>query len=540
MATLNHIIKTVTKAFVFLLDSNNPPPPADIEETLLEDIQNDISLENANRAKGNSLKAPCKLNASQIADIMLKIHHIVRVNCAGPNSDESCDILAIYLPEEGIYTSDEDVFKLLALEYNYSATPKELKDIVEIIRIKAPRVERTEDRDLITVNNGIFNFATKELMPFSPDYVFLSKSKVNYNPKATNVVIHNDEDATDWDVESWLAELSDDSETVQLIWEILSAIVRPMVRWNKSAWLYSEMGCNGKGTLCELMRNLVGEGSYATIPLSDFGKDFALEPLIRSSAIIVDENDVGSYVDKAANLKAVITGDVISINRKFKTAIAYQPRVFMVQCLNEYPRIKDRSESFYRRQLFIPFTKSFKGQERKYIKEDYLYRPEVLEYVLFKVLNMNHYKLSEPEACKLALDEYKTANDPIRVFLDEMLPQFVWDLVPYSFLYALYLEYMKRNNPKGSPESKNKFTLEVRGLISGNRDKYSDWTITSGQTRPGKRMNNPEHLIAQFNLIDWKNPTFTGGDLDKICTPMLATKYEGLLRIGNNFEQEDE
>ena len=152
-----------------------------------------------------------------------------------------------------------------------------------------------------------------------------------------------------------MADLSDDPEIVELLWQILGAIIRPHVRWNKSAWLYSETGNNGKGTLCELMRSLCGDGSYAAIPLINFSKDFALEPLTRSTAIIVDENDVGCFIDKAANLKAVITNDVIPINRKFKTPLSYQFYGFMVQCLNEFPRIKDKSDSFYRRQLFIPF-----------------------------------------------------------------------------------------------------------------------------------------------------------------------------------------
>src|SRR5699024_12115213 len=115
--------------------------------------------------------------------------------------------------------------------------------------------------------------------------------------------------------ESWMKELSDDSEIVNLLWEILGAIIRPLVPWNKSAWFYSEKGNNGKGTLCELMRQLCGSGSYASIPLADMGKDFMLEPLTRASAIIVDENDVGTYIDKAANLKAIITNDVIQINK---------------------------------------------------------------------------------------------------------------------------------------------------------------------------------------------------------------------------------
>ena len=89
----------------------------------------------------------------------------------------------------------------------------------------------------------------------------------------------------------------------------------------KPAWLYSEEGNNGKGTLCELMRALCGETAVAAIPINDFSKNFALEPLTRATAIIVDENDVGLFIDKAANLKAVITNDVIPIDRKFKTPI---------------------------------------------------------------------------------------------------------------------------------------------------------------------------------------------------------------------------
>lgn len=127
-----------------------------------------------------------------------------------------------------------------------------------------------------------------------------------------------------------------------------------------------------------------------------------LEPLTRATAIIVDENDVGTYIDRAANLKAVITNDVIQINRKNKMPISYQFYGFMVQCLNELPKIKDRSDSFFRRQLFIPMTKCFTGKERKYIKNEYLHRKDVLQYVLHRVLNMDYDTLSEPEACKAA------------------------------------------------------------------------------------------------------------------------------------------
>ena len=82
------------------------------------------------------------------------------------------------------------------------------------------------------------------------------------------------------------------------------------------------------------MRRLCGETAVATIPISDFGKDFMLEPITRATAIIVDENDVGTFIDKAANLKATVTGDAIRINRKGLTPISYRFFGFMVQCVN--------------------------------------------------------------------------------------------------------------------------------------------------------------------------------------------------------------
>ena len=545
--TLNEIIRTCTDEYVSQIDVDDPPTPVIAESELVSKVsdmcraENNIAFQiasaNAQGAKVSidKLRAPSKLCASQIAALMLKIYHIVRIKCGGVNSDPSYDLLAIYQTdgdEEGIYTTDEAVFKRLAKQYNYSISSKELADVMEMIGLDAPRVSRTMDRDLIAVNNGIFNYETKELLPFSPDYVFLAKSRVDYIPTAHNVIIHNDDDGTDWDVESWMNELSDDPEIVELLWQILSAIIRPHVRWNKSAWFYSNTGNNGKGTLCELMRSLCGDGSYAAIPLSDFSKDFALEPLTRATAIIVDENDVGGFIDKAANLKAVITNDVIPINRKFKTPISYQFYGFMVQCLNEFPRIRDKSDSFYRRQLFIPFDKCFTGRERKYIKNDYLHRSEVLEYVMYKVLNMNFYTLSEPVSCRNALEEYKDYNDPVRQFLDDMLPELKWDLVPFSFMYDLYKAWFRKNSPNGSLQGKNTFIMDVTNLLQN----YPDWTCIGRQTaiRPGHMMDAPEPLIAEYNLEDWKNPNYTGGDINRICTPQLKATYNGIRRLSKS------
>lgn len=528
------IVAEVTASYLDSLDVTNLPELKELKEQLFTVTVERLRLLNSSIAKDVQLQLPSGLTEDQIYQVLNKIYNVRRVACSTANSSPELDILCVYQndgPDRGLYTDNSLVLSKIIRSLNRDISARGISNVMDMLRESAPRVYRTSEPNLIAVNNGIFDYDTKTLMDFSPDYVFLSKSRVDYNPNATNVTIHNDEDGTDWDVESWMRELSDDPEIVQLLWEILGAVVRPFVPWNKSAWFYSNKGNNGKGTLCSLMRNLVGKDSYASVSLSDFSKEFMLEPLVRSTAIIVDENDVGVFIDKAANLKAVVTGDVIQVNRKFKPAFAFQFHGFMIQCLNEFPRIKDKSDSFYRRQLFVPFEKCFTGRERKYIKTDYLQRQDVLEYVLKRVLNMDYYQLSDPAACREALSEYKEFNDPVLQFLTEVLPEVKWNLLPYAFLYDLYKSWYKDNIPMGKPQSKSTFQFDLRAAldVSGRTLGWYDGGKT--RFRSSAHMIGPEPLIAKYDLTSWYNPNYkSGSDVMKRCLPDLNEFYSGIMR----------
>lgn len=539
--TMSDVLRVTTELYLKSIDRDNPPSPAAIEEDILGAIHPIVDTQNLNRVPGEpKWKAPIRLEFQQIATIVAYLHPVCRIATAGTDADTDYDLLSIYQsegPDEGIYVTSDEVFRKLARSYNYRLTNREFHEFMTALRDMVPRKERCLAPNLIAVNNGIFDFDTKTLLPFTPDLVFMAKSRINYNPNATNITIHNPDDGTDWNVEDWMTELSDDPEVVNTLWEVMGAVVRPNVAWDKSAWFYSETGNNGKGTLVELMRQLCGNGSYAVLPLADMGKDFMLEPLTRATAILVDENDVGTYIDKAANLKAIITNDAISINRKFKQPISYRFYGFMVQCLNEMPRIKDRSDSFWRRQLFIPFFKCFTGAERKYIKHDYLHRTEVLEYVLYRVLNMNNYELSVPAVCKAALEEYKEFNDPVRQFIDEIVPLLVWDLCPYSFIFNLYVAWYKKYNSNGSPVGRNTFLKDFKNLMKDNPDwicktEYANGRVKDSNIRPSNMMDEPEPLIDEYQLVDWMNPRYRGSkDWEKRCLPDLKSYYTGILRV---------
>lgn len=470
------------------------------------------------------------LHSLQIAIVLCKLHHAVGIFWNNAHDDDNFDI-GIYTESgynAGCYDIGEQNLKTLIRSYCKTDTIRGVSETIEILRSICPRVERCRNRNLVAVNNGIYDYENKILMAFDPTYVFTSKKHIDFVDHAPNPIIHNDEDGTDWDVVSWMNELSDDPEIVQLLWQIVGAVVRPNVSWNKSAWFYSTLGNNGKGTLCVLLRNLCGAGDWVSIPLKNFGKDFMLTPLMQASVIITDENDTGTFVDDAAALKCVITGDPFQLNRKNRDPRSVLFNGFMVQCVNELPKLRDKSESMLRRLLIVPFDKRFEGHERKYIKDDYLNRQDVLEYVLYHVLaETDYYELDAPEVCTGLLDEFRETNDPVRQFLEDVLGEAVWDVLPWQFVYDLYRHWMQRNNPCGRPESRKALITDIKRILP----EIEGWSHTDNPIFvPDEMFSTPEPLLLAYGVTEWMEPGFRGVNNDRLCSYHGSERARGLIR----------
>ena len=364
--TENELIRKVTEDYLAGIDVDICPAPEQVERELLQATNNAIEAYNLgprdpnapvgakqqdaypDQKKGDArLRLRKHLDPYQIALVVRELHHAVGILWKDAGDDGNFDI-GVYQTSgdnEGTYDVSEDGLTRLIRSYDSAITIRGVYETIAVLRSVCPHVERCHDRDLIAVNNGVYDYGNKMLLGFDPEFVFTGKVRVDFVENAPNPVIHNDEDGTDWDVVSWMDELSDDKGVVKLLWQIVGAVIRPGVSWNKSAWFYSTSGNNGKGTLCSLMRNLLGRGSWESISLKDFSSLFMLEPLMRISAVITDENDTGTFVDDAAALKSIITGDPFQLNRKFKEPRTVLFKGFMVQCVNELPRLRDRSES---------------------------------------------------------------------------------------------------------------------------------------------------------------------------------------------------
>ena len=544
-ATLNQAIRIAVNNAIEDAKMHFLPPSQDevteIEYRILDEVNRWISTVVAD--DGEKIQRLSYLPNAAIARLMIALEGIKALNYSDGNNAGNYQ-LGIYQDcgeNEGIYVTTEDLFIKVIKKYNFNISVSGIRQVMELLRYTAPVVAVRKYRNLIPVNNGIFDYDTKKLLPFSPDYVFVSKCKVNFNAAATNVVIHNDDDGTDWDVDSWVHELTDDPQVEQLIWQIIGAVIRPNVRWDKVIMPYSTKGNNGKGTLCRLLRNLCGEGNYTSIAINDMSKNFRLSPLLHVSAVIVDENNVTGYLDDASTFKALITGDQVQIEEKYKAPVDFRFSGLMVQCVNFLPRVNDKTSSFYRRILMVPFEKCFTGAERKYIKDDYLNRQEVLEYVLCKVLEKipSYYEFDVPDACTRLLDDYKTFNDPVRQFAEEMLPELKWQLVPNKFLYDLFKAWYEENIPSGRVQGKNSFLQEFKDVIA----EHDDWKATGSSVPTQGYSFGSEPLIIRYNLTKWMNDAYRGTDAAMICTPSMDTiksSVSGIIRATNVVAVEED
>lgn len=430
----------------------------------------------------------------------------------------------------GVYQTNYEDIQFLLRGFLADYTIQQIKEIFDKIKREALRVYTTENRHLFTVRNGIYNQLTHQLEPFHENYVTLVKIPIDYRENPMNPLIVDPTDGYEWNVDQWIYELAnEDTDINTLIWQVIADCLQPSYTRKRSIWFYSDKGNNGKGTLGQLIKNLLGVGNYASLSVAEFKHEFKKAGLIGVAANIADENDVNAYIDSVKDYKASVTGDDIIINIKHEQPIRFQFKGTNIQMMNGLPKTKDTSGSFYRRLLIVPFVKSFTNNgERPLIKEDYIHRKEVLEYVLFKALHMEFTEFIQPDVSNKFIAQYQEMNNPIIQYWDEFAEQFAWDLLPTQFLYDLYVQWSKRNNPNGKEMSRRTFVDELKLVIETD----PDWECKferNENTRTGDFMKEDEPLISEFNLTGWMSD-YNGSDAKKKRDFPRKAMYRGLKR----------
>lgn len=546
MRNMSQIIEGVTTDFI---KQHNPlPQESACSEKVVDDINDVLTIENTARQKGAQFKLLTDLprlameilisNRADIALVAPMDKSLSNKPSAYSTEQKIKFPLAIYQcsgGNEGVWeviNNPQGAFYELAKRYKADISDKEVSQLFMGVKLRGKVIQKCAIPYYVAVDNGIFDVKNKKLYPFSMDFVFTNKIHTPLDFSVTNPHIYFDEDGSTLDVESWFQSLGD-SEFVLNVLEVIQRACIPLAKHNKMCLFYNTYGNNGKGTICQFIRNLIGIDYVVSIQLSEFSEQFGLANLPKATAIVCDENDMG-YIKGMANLKAVITGDSVTIKQKYQTAFDFSFSGLVLECVNELPRVDDKTKSFERRLHIIPFTASFTGNERKYIKEQFIYMDCVKKYILKKVLVDMEYRESftETSLTKSALSEYRLYSNSVYAFLEEILPRCKWNLLPATdFLYEIYKGWYRKTVPSGKVIGRNDFIDGVKEFVNSSLKEnpsfeweWTDDTRSNGYIDPTVR----EPLLLEYQITTMATPMNIS--TNRPYPNNLKLKYSGLKR----------
>lgn len=512
--TARAIVEEQTKSYFSEL-ADDLPLPIEIEFDLLERTNNAFEEENyrrvdESRSRGRggrpaTIRPLQTLSHVQVALVLAHAHSVRRLISAERATALASDLdpVVIYNQASGVYLRSTDAISAAISLYSDQGERFE-KNVLKALRVAAPSVRLVNGADWVAVANGDYNRRTGELAPFSPARAFLSRGSVAYVADAPNPIVNNAEDGTDWDIENWFRAIADnDEETYAQLWQLCAAVAQPNVRTNKAVALVNPLGNNGKGTFLALLKEIAGAANTVSASIANLAREQTLPALNGKSLILSDENATNDFVKNSETLKALITRDPVFVNPKYEHPYNLTFAGNQVHCLNALPRFADHSESMWRRWLLIPLLAKFEGKERKYIKDDYIRRPEVLQYVLRKALQMPFSGFSDSAAARDLLGKAKELNDPTLQFWAEHRDVFAWDLLPTELLYEMFKSWFYINKPSGRVLDKSTFVTSLRAAVASSSD---GWTALDPRTqkKASVHMRAAEPLLDEYGIHNQK------------------------------------
>ena len=332
----------------------------------------------------------------------------------------------------------------------------------------------------INCKNGMLDIRTFEFLPHSSDVIFLYKLKVNYNEFS--------------ECPTFLKFIGDvfvdgnyktDASTVDYIHKFIGYCFYPKIKFDNAMVLLGQ-GSNGKSIFMYVIEHLFEE-AVSHVRFDEIGiNQFRTSGLIGKMLNISPELDSKSKMS-GSEIKAIISGDTITVEKKYKDAFSCKLTTKHIVTANSLPASSDNSYGFYRRFDIIPFRQKFldKIKDRKEIEEcDRLNIPYKeagdrikLEKNLTKELDgiflwaiqglkklMKDKRFPSIEQTDMVRNMLREDTDTAEMFIESCLESF-FGYTPYSLVCD---EYKKFCNVLNLVPQKNKYfklKLKESGIV---------------------------------------------------------------------------
>lgn len=366
----------------------------------------------------------------KFANYLQQVENIVKINGK------------LHIFRNGVYEQGDDHIEAAMIEHIPNLSRAKRQEVLSYLELKVSKESTIADANLIAFENGVLNVIDDSFNDFSPEYIITNKIPHSYNPDAKSDLL-----------DSVLNKLACGDENVKKL--LLQSIGYCFYRRNelrKSFFLLGEKR-NGKSTFLDMVGTLLGEDNTSNLDLCEIGDRFRTAELTGKLANIGDDiND--EWVSNTAIFKKVVSGDVVTVERKGKDPFKLRSFAKFFFSANSLPRLgrgKD-SRAVLDRLVIIPFDAKFSNDDPDYdpfIK--YKLREEpIMEALIAKVIPALRDVLADQEFAHCSkvetnLDEFEKSNNPLLVFFEDIEENDYLN-EPLRVVYQKYSSFCLSNN----------------------------------------------------------------------------------------------
>jgi len=249
-------------------------------------------------------------------------------------------------------------------------------------------------------------------------------------------------------------------------------------------------GSNGKSTFVETIRHVMGAYAVTTraetlMAKQQTGIPNDIAALAGARLVTASETDRGKHLAEGT-VKEITGGDTVTARFLNKEFFSFRPLFKLLLITNNKPVIKGTDDGIWRRIHLLPFTVSFKDNQKDPLLAGKLKEESagILEWMIEGCEMWQIHGLAPPEGVKAATDAYKKEQDTLAEFIEECCSKKSGESTTKADIYKAYVRWAEANGEHPMKQRTLTTALEERGWIEAKSRAtgraWDGWVLVEG------------------------------------------------------------
>jgi P4 family phage/plasmid primase-like protien len=302
------------------------------------------------------------------------------------------------------------------------------------------------DPDLLVCGNGTLHIPTMELKAHDAEHYQTSGVAFDYDATATAPTFEMVLRQTVPDAAAFIQEFAGYALTTDTRYEIC-------------LWFAGPPG-SGKSTVIEGLRAMLGS-RCGLLGLADLERNTFALTNVPGKTLLISTEQPGGYMQVTHILNQLVSGETISVNRKYRDPVDVVPRAKLAWAMNDLPRVADSNDGLFRRVKIVKFP-ALSGMPNPAIKERVKAEGAgVLNWALAGLQRLRERgRFDIPQCVAEAVDQFKQTNDVPAMFVSECCIVAPDKFAGSTSLYEAYKTWAISNGHK--PQSSTSIATDWR------------------------------------------------------------------------------